>query len=463
MPPNVSVVIPETLVVPPAESGLKSDEFDALLAAAQAGDPRPPRPAGTEGSRRDQPIPTDPAADPMTLALGAALAAAVQPVALVGPTPVDAPPAEGEAFGTPALSTPYRTAGPIDAAPLAYGASGAVSEQPAVASDQPPMRLARPTDGATDRTAPEQPLPASSVPIPPQTMRSPEPGRTRRPEDVASPEPDQRALSDTPTPVAAARGEALRLSSAFDRAALARPGTEQTSPESGGASPLAAVPDDDDAAGAAIGEMPAPLSAPAGSESATSAGGDEGEAGRAGRMPPTRPSSDEPLPPAEVANRLPVMAAVEAPLPTDATAEGAVPQPRPADVLPPIVMSVRRLAEEGGREVHLRLEPESLGRVEVRLSYDSGEVRVYLTADAAPTGALLQRHQSDLRTALQAAGVAVGQLTVMVGDGRSGGGRWPGRPNSAPDESAGQAVAAARLSRPVAAVELKTSRVDYRV
>jgi len=69
------------------------------------------------------------------------------------------------------------------------------------------------------------------------------------------------------------------------------------------------------------------------------------------------------------------------------------------------------------------LQPESLGRVNVQLHYDGGQVRVHLSAENSNTGALLQEHSPTLRAALVEAGVSVGQLTVTVGDGGARHGR----------------------------------------
>ena len=89
----------------------------------------------------------------------------------------------------------------------------------------------------------------------------------------------------------------------------------------------------------------------------------------------------------------------------------------------PIVMNIQRLTQEGASEVKLQLQPESLGRVDVQLNYDGGQVRVHLSAENSNTGALLQEHSHTLRAALVEAGVSVGQLTVNVGDGQAQHGR----------------------------------------
>ena len=88
-----------------------------------------------------------------------------------------------------------------------------------------------------------------------------------------------------------------------------------------------------------------------------------------------------------------------------------------------VVMNIHRLVQVGASEVKLPLQPESLGRVNVQLHYDGGQVRVHLSAENSNTGALLQEHSPTLRAALVEAGVSVGQLTVTVGDGGARHGR----------------------------------------
>ncbi len=137
--------------------------------------------------------------------------------------------------------------------------------------------------------------------------------------------------------------------------------------------------------------------------------------------------------------------------------------------LRPVVMTLRNLAAEGREEVRLQLQPESLGRVEVRLHYDGAEVRVHLSAETAQTSALLQSHAPDLRSALIEAGVTVGQLSVTVGDGRSPGSQSSfdsqDRQAFTPGEAGERAPreSAATPARPVSARPGLSSRVDYRV
>lgn len=123
-----------------------------------------------------------------------------------------------------------------------------------------------------------------------------------------------------------------------------------------------------------------------------------------------------------------------------------------------VMMAVRGAVARGEHEVRLHLQPESLGRVEARLNYSGGEVRVHLSADSPQTSALLQRHVSDLQDALAGAGVAVGQMSVTVGDGRAQS-RLPlfERGDSASRREADPPAL------PGAAAVVKTSKVDYRV
>lgn len=151
------------------------------------------------------------------------------------------------------------------------------------------------------------------------------------------------------------------------------------------------------------------------------------------------------------------------PQPTEVKIESAD-QPSTAARLPEpvqrVAMAIRQLSAEGGQEVRLQLHPESLGRVEVRLAYSGNEVRVHVTTETAPTGALIRKHQNDLRVALSEAGVAVGQLSVSVGNGQQQDRRHLF------DELARRPTVIAPAAAPVAAAtptDRKSSRLDLRV
>lgn len=124
-----------------------------------------------------------------------------------------------------------------------------------------------------------------------------------------------------------------------------------------------------------------------------------------------------------------------------------------------VAMSIGRLTAEMGQEVHLQLHPESLGRLDVKLNYEGSQVHVHLSAEAPQTGEMLQKYQGDLRVILAEAGVAVGQLTVSVGNGRAQQERGftPDERQPAPSTQSKTAPVMARKN------DVKTSLIDYRV
>jgi flagellar hook-length control protein FliK len=81
-----------------------------------------------------------------------------------------------------------------------------------------------------------------------------------------------------------------------------------------------------------------------------------------------------------------------------------------------VVRSVRVLAEQGGGRVTIRLDPPELGGLSLRVVVSDGAVHVSLVADQAPVADLLQRHSSDLRSALESHGLRLDRLDVGAGD-----------------------------------------------
>jgi flagellar hook-length control protein FliK len=123
-------------------------------------------------------------------------------------------------------------------------------------------------------------------------------------------------------------------------------------------------------------------------------------------------------------------------------------------------MSIGQLTAELGQEVHLQLHPETLGRLDVKLNYEGNQVHVHLAAEVPQTGDMLQQYQGDLRVILAEAGVAVGQLTVSVGNGRAQQDRGFNQEERQSAPSNTPVKVAPTLARKN---DVKTSLVDYRV
>jgi flagellar hook-length control protein FliK len=88
-----------------------------------------------------------------------------------------------------------------------------------------------------------------------------------------------------------------------------------------------------------------------------------------------------------------------------------------------VVRSVHVLAGQGGGRVHIRLDPPELGGLSLRVVVSDGAVHVSLLADQAPVAELLQRHATELRSALESQGLRLDQLDVGTGGAADGGAR----------------------------------------
>ena len=76
---------------------------------------------------------------------------------------------------------------------------------------------------------------------------------------------------------------------------------------------------------------------------------------------------------------------------------------------------VEALAQSKNTSVRLQLYPESLGRIELRVTSGEGGVRVSLNADVPATGVLLEKHLNDLRQTLAETGLNVRGVFVALG------------------------------------------------
>jgi flagellar hook-length control protein FliK len=129
-----------------------------------------------------------------------------------------------------------------------------------------------------------------------------------------------------------------------------------------------------------------------------------------------------------------------------ALARGDAPASSPAEAgVDEVPAQIRRVAESGGRQLHVRLVPADLGRLDIRLDFDGEHgLKVQIRADNDQALDLLQRQGHQLERALQQSGFEVGRDAVRyeldTGGGRSargggggaeGGGRGDGTPHPA--------------------------------
>jgi flagellar hook-length control protein FliK len=78
----------------------------------------------------------------------------------------------------------------------------------------------------------------------------------------------------------------------------------------------------------------------------------------------------------------------------------------------------------GRSEVLLHLQPQELGRVEIRLSNHAGQIAAQFTAETEAAGAALESGRDNLRQSLEQRGYTLTALDVSVGGGQAGQGQF---------------------------------------
>src|SRR6185437_290728 len=94
---------------------------------------------------------------------------------------------------------------------------------------------------------------------------------------------------------------------------------------------------------------------------------------------------------------------------SDLTTPSGAPTASPIGQIAPALLTLSRNSD-GTQQIALRLQPEELGTVEVRIDRaPDGSARVSVTADNPDTLQMLTDAQSDLHKALDAAGISTGR------------------------------------------------------
>ncbi|WP_114392725.1 flagellar hook-length control protein FliK [Oleisolibacter albus] len=166
---------------------------------------------------------------------------------------------------------------------------------------------------------------------------------------------------------------------------------------------------------------------PAARAAALLAGAEEKAAGPVADPAKTAPADG--LPPAPDAGLLPLTpgqtAAREAGHVPAATRAGALAHSSPANQ---VMARIEQAVSDGQTTLTVRLDPESLGRVEVRLDVQDGRVTALISADRQSTLDLLQRDQRLLERAVSQSGLQL-QSDGLQFSLRDGGGQWAGTPS----------------------------------
>ncbi len=135
---------------------------------------------------------------------------------------------------------------------------------------------------------------------------------------------------------------------------------------------------------------------------------------------------------------------------------------------------IQQQARTGTSHAWLRLQPESLGRVDVHLTLDSTGLHLQLNTETPEAGMLFERNLNQLRDALLQRGVNIHELSVSVSTGfDSAPNPGPGQHSPAGAEMLSSAAPPARRGAaasdpsfsPTQSVEGQgqQSLVDYRV
>jgi len=138
----------------------------------------------------------------------------------------------------------------------------------------------------------------------------------------------------------------------------------------------------------------------------------------------------------------------------------------PLPMVAQIQQGVETLTKSGQTSLRLQLYPETLGRVDLRLTSGADGVRVTLTADLSATGNLLQQHAQELRQALSDSGLTVAGLSIgfNLGQGKSTPAFDWQPPTAGRASSSGLApMLEPELDEAAPLGTLDSGRVDYRI
>ncbi len=154
---------------------------------------------------------------------------------------------------------------------------------------------------------------------------------------------------------------------------------------------------------------------------------------RSGGSPAAASLAERPDPSQSPAGAIPVATAVEqtvrpailtlqpasAPVPAAPAPASPAPMPKSAQFAQQVGIAIARRVTEGRDELVVRMEPAELGKIQVRIAFDQGNLRVTLTADTAVVVEVLQRSSGELTRTLQDAGVATDQQSFRFTRGGS--------------------------------------------
>lgn len=100
---------------------------------------------------------------------------------------------------------------------------------------------------------------------------------------------------------------------------------------------------------------------------------------------------------------------------------------KPTEVFAQIVERARVMVEDGASEMHLNLKPDSLGKIQLKVSLENQLISAKFVAESDQVKALIESNLVDLKRMLNQNGVQVDQVTVAVDQQAAGGENFDGQ------------------------------------
>jgi flagellar hook-length control protein FliK len=137
---------------------------------------------------------------------------------------------------------------------------------------------------------------------------------------------------------------------------------------------------------------------------------------------------------------------------------------RPSEIVSQISRSLETMERIRQPVLRLQLQPEDLGKIELRLSVRSDGVHVTMNASQSDTAVLLERYLPDLRQSLTTVGVQLAGLSIGQGNTHGGGqGSQQWKPHSLSHPGTAFGGQEVQETEPETNPHIKTSAYDVRV
>jgi flagellar hook-length control protein FliK len=137
---------------------------------------------------------------------------------------------------------------------------------------------------------------------------------------------------------------------------------------------------------------------------------------------------------------------------------------KPLPIIQKITSEVVELAREQGKSMRIQIQPENMGKIDLRLVSNSDGMRIVMTTEIPATGKLLETHMDQLQRQLADAGVSISGMSVnsQNAQGQSAGASQNqsssgfGRPSTPINQQVSEVV-------PANVSQVSVSGLDYRV